>query len=84
MSEITNFQNTPLNVNIEANRKFAYCTCGHSDTFPSCDGSHRTYGGKPIKLTLEKDQKLTLCRCGESKNLPHCDGSHLSHKNSNA
>jgi len=76
MSKTTHFQNSPLKVTIEANKKFAYCTCGHSDTFPNCNGAHKIYGGKPIKFTLEKEETLTLCRCGESKNLPHCDGSH--------
>ena len=84
MSEITNFKNSPLKIKVEANKKFAYCACGHSDIFPSCDGSHKTYGGNPIKFTLDKEQELTLCRCGKSKNAPHCDGSHLKHKNSNA
>ena len=78
MSETTQFQNSPLNVTIEANQKFAYCRCGHGDTFPLCDGAHRTYGGKPLKFTPEIRQELTLCRCGKSKELPHCDGTHLA------
>ncbi len=77
MSETTNFQGSPLNVTIKAGKKFAYCACGHSDKFPECDGSHKTYGGKPLKFTLDESQEVTLCRCGTSKNLPYCDGSHL-------
>jgi len=77
MSQATHFQNSPLKVTIEADKKFAYCRCGHSETFPRCDGSHNTYGGKPLKFTLEQEETLLLCRCGKSKNLPHCDGSHL-------
>jgi len=48
MSELTNFQDTPLKTTVKAGKKFAYCTCGHSNIFPSCDGSHRAYGGKPL------------------------------------
>ncbi len=77
MSESTHFQNTPLKTTVQANKKFAYCSCGHSGQFPKCDGAHKTYGGKPIKFTLDRDKELLLCRCGKSKALPHCDGTHL-------
>jgi len=77
MSETTKFQNAPLKLTIEAHQKFAYCSCGHSDIFPSCDGSHRVYGGKPVKFTLEETEEVTLCRCGASADKPYCDGSHL-------
>jgi CDGSH-type Zn-finger protein len=78
MSETTHYQNSPLTTTIKAGQKFAYCTCGHSNKFPSCDGAHKSYGGKPIKFILVQDQEVTLCRCGNSNNLPYCDSSHLS------
>ena len=78
MSETTNFQNTPLKMTLKAGKKFAYCTCGHANTFPNCDGSHRTYGGKPIKFTPEKETEVMICRCGKSKELPYCDSSHIN------
>ena len=56
--------------------RYAYCTCGHADTFPYCDGTHVKKGGKPIKFTLDEPEEVILCRCGRSKELPYCDGSH--------
>ena len=77
MSEKKHFQKTPLTLTLHAGKKFAYCDCGHAESFPSCDGSHRTHGGKPLKFTLEETKEVTLCRCGDSADKPYCDGSHL-------
>jgi CDGSH-type Zn-finger protein len=76
MSEKTHFINEPLKASLEAGFKYAYCTCGHADTFPYCDGTHVKKGGKPIKFTLDEPEEVILCRCGRSKELPYCDGSH--------
>jgi CDGSH-type Zn-finger protein len=77
MSIQKHFIDAPLKTELEADVKYAYCSCGHSDKFPYCDGSHDTYGGKPLKFTLEKKKEVWLCRCGRSTNKPYCDGSHL-------
>jgi len=84
MAEKTQFQNSPYRITVEAHQKFAYCRCGHADSFPLCDGAHRTYGSKPLKFTPDKTQKLTLCRCGNSKTVPHCDGTHLTSESTHA
>ena len=70
------FQDTPIKVTLDAGVKFAYCTCGLSETMPYCNGTHRGTEFKPIKWTPATNEELWLCRCGKSKNKPHCDGSH--------
>jgi len=72
----THFENLPLKVSLEANFKYAYCTCGLSDKFPFCDGNHRNTEFKPIKFSVDVDTDKWICRCGRSGRKPYCDGSH--------
>jgi CDGSH-type Zn-finger protein len=71
------FINSPAITALKANIKFAYCTCGLSETLPLCNGSHRGTEFKPIKITPEHDIQINLCRCSKSNTKPECDGSHL-------
>jgi CDGSH-type Zn-finger protein len=71
MSIQKHFIDAPLKTELEADVRYACCSCGY------CDSSHNTYGGKPLKFTLEKKKAVWLCRCGRSANKPYCDGSHL-------
>ena len=36
------------------------CTCGKSDNFPFCDGSHKGTGKGPEKLTLEETTTIPV------------------------
>lgn len=64
-------------VKLEEGKNYAYCTCGHSETMPFCDGAHKVKGGgTPIRFKAEKDGDIALCGCGKSANKPYCDGSH--------
>jgi CDGSH-type Zn-finger protein len=38
------------------------CSCGKSDNFPFCDGSHKGSGKGPEKLELEETTTLTVER----------------------
>lgn len=38
------------------------CSCGKSENFPFCDGSHKGTGKGPEKLSLEEKTTLTIER----------------------
>ncbi|WP_344927616.1 CDGSH iron-sulfur domain-containing protein [Aquimarina addita] len=67
----------PIACQLEANKNYAWCSCGHSKDQPFCDGTHRKEGGTPPKIfTVEENQKAYICSCKLTKNPPFCDGSH--------
>lgn len=76
MSQEIRFTDMPLKASLKVGVKYAYCTCGHSEKFPHCDGSHREVGGEPIKFTVKANTDAWLCQCGRSGRKPYCDGSH--------
>jgi CDGSH-type Zn-finger protein len=69
----------PQSVQVEKNKNYAWCTCGHSEKQPFCDGKHKTIEGlpfKPMVVQFEEDKEVWFCQCKQSKNPPFCDGSH--------
>ncbi len=72
----TKFQNEPFKASLDADTEYWYCTCGLSETFPFCDGSHKGTDKLPIKFSVKGDTDKWLCRCGRSGHKPYCDGSH--------
>ena len=67
----------PIPCQLEANKKYSWCTCGHGDDQPFCDGSHRAAKATPpMVFTVEEDKEAYLCTCKLTKNPPYCDGSH--------
>ncbi|MGA0333307.1 MAG: CDGSH iron-sulfur domain-containing protein [Kiritimatiellia bacterium] len=66
----------PVEVQLTAGEEIWFCTCGHSENQPFCDGSHKKSGFSPLGFTPEKSGSAWLCQCKQSKNLPFCDGSH--------
>jgi len=66
----------PLAVELEEGKKYAWCTCGLSESQPFCDGQHKGKGMSPQVFTAEKTETKHLCTCKETKNGPFCDGSH--------
>jgi CDGSH-type Zn-finger protein len=53
-----------------------FCTCGHSQGQPFCDGSHKGTGFAPLKVDLAEAKTVAWCGCKHSKNGAFCDGSH--------
>ena len=74
MSEIKKF--SPIEVTLEANRQYYWCSCGLSNSHPFCDGSHKGSSTAPYALTVTETKEVWLCGCLQSKNLPYCDGTH--------
>jgi len=71
-------ENFPVEVELEAGKKYAWCTCGESAKQPYCDGAHKGTDFAPLIFTAEETQKKWLCQCKKTKKIPFCDGSHSS------
>ncbi len=66
----------PVKVELEAGKKYFFCTCGQSDNQPFCNGAHKGSGFAPKAFVAEKDGPAFLCQCKQTNNAPFCDGSH--------
>lgn len=68
--------NAPIKVSIEEGKKYAWCTCGLSETQPLCDGAHRGTDFTPKKFVAEETKDVWLCTCKQTDNPGFCDGAH--------
>ena len=68
----------PIAVEVEAGKKYFFCSCGESANQPFCDGAHSGTDFQPLAFTAEKTGKAYLCQCKKSSNAPYCNGSHSS------
>ena len=66
----------PVVVELEAGKRYAFCSCGLSKDQPFCDGSHKGSPFKPHLFTAESSEKQWLCMCKRTGNVPFCDGTH--------
>lgn len=73
---MTNWQGKPFQLDVEAGKSKAFCTCGKTATAPFCDGSHVGTAFKPTVVKFDEAKTVWPCGCGKSGNLPFCDGSH--------
>ncbi len=69
-------QKGPYPVEIEAGKKYYWCTCGLSQTQPFCDGTHKGTGLKSLCFEEGQGETVYLCGCKHTKTPPFCDGSH--------
>lgn len=67
---------SPRAIELEADKRYAFCTCGHSENQPFCDGSHKITSFTPHVFTAEKTGRAWLCMCKRTGNVPFCDGAH--------
>lgn len=65
-------------VDLEADKKYAWCSCNRSSDQPFCNGSHAGTEKKPMVFSIKEGKKVALCRCKATKNPPFCDGTHAS------
>ena len=68
----------PKQVEIEAGKKYAYCTCGLSENQPFCDGKHKGTDFVPMVFEAETSETAYYCQCKHTGNAPKCDGTHKS------
>ncbi|XP_068027369.1 LOW QUALITY PROTEIN: CDGSH iron-sulfur domain-containing protein 3, mitochondrial-like [Melanerpes formicivorus] len=68
----------PFAVELKAGKKYAWCSCGHSEKQPFCDGAHKKAapGASPLRFTAEEDGTAWLCGCKRTRTPPYCDGTH--------
>ena len=76
MPEAKIAQKKPMAVELEAGKKYAWCTCGASSNQPFCDGAHKGSGFSPQIFTAEETKTAYLCACKATGNGPFCDGAH--------
>ena len=69
---------SPIPVEFEEGKTYAWCTCGESKNQPFCDGAHKGSDFAPLKVTATESKKVFLCTCKHSKNSCYCDGTHKS------
>ncbi|NQV78797.1 MAG: CDGSH iron-sulfur domain-containing protein [Lutibacter sp.] len=67
---------SPIAIELEEGKRYAWCTCGLSENQPLCDGKHKGQGMSPQVFVAEKTETKHFCTCKETKNGPFCDGSH--------
>ena len=75
MSEPVIAQKTPLVQKAEPGTYY-WCACGHSQSQPFCDGSHKGTGLGPRMVDIAEAKTVAWCGCKHSKTAPFCDGSH--------
>ncbi len=76
MTEPVIASKTPYPVEVEAGKKYFWCSCGKSAQQPFCDGSHQGSDFTPLPFTADADKTLYFCGCKRTANAPLCDGSH--------
>ena len=67
---------SPIRVELEAGKKYFWCSCGESANQPWCDGSHKGSSFSPILLEVEETKMAGMCTCKQSANGPFCNGAH--------
>ena len=68
---------SPIPVDLEAGKVYAWCACGSSSNQPFCDGSHSGSEFTPKVFTAEETKTVYMCQCKQTDNPGFCDGSHL-------
>ncbi len=75
----------PFKVDVEAGKKYFWCSCGLSQNQPFCDGSHKAYKNadgtsamKSVVYEALESKRVYFCGCKHSKNGVLCDGAHNS------
>lgn len=64
----------PIAVEVEAGKKYNWCSCGKSGRPPLCD--REDCGDKSLIYQAELTEEVYFCNCKQTQNPPFCDGSH--------
>lgn len=69
---------SPIRIELEEGKKYAWCTCGESSNQPWCDGAHKGSEFSPKVFVAEETKTVSMCTCKHTKNPGFCDGAHKS------
>lgn len=67
---------SPIVIDAEKDKNYAWCTCGLSEKKHLCDGKHSGSEYSPLIFKEEEERKIALCTCKQTSNPPYCDGAH--------
>ncbi len=74
---------SPFAVEVEAGKKYFWCSCGLSQKQPFCDGAHKAHKNedgtsimKSVVYEASQSGVVYFCGCKHSKNGVLCDGTH--------
>jgi len=80
-------QKGSFRIEVEAGKKYSWCSCGLSSKQPFCDGAHKAFKNsdgtsimKSVSYVAEDNKTVYFCGCKHSKNGMFCDGSHSTLK----
>lgn len=76
MAKPTIADKQPKPVELEAGKKYAWCSCGDSSNQPFCDGSHSGSEFTPVVFVAENSETKYMCMCKQSSSPTFCDGTH--------
>ena len=65
----------PAVLELEAG-SYHWCSCGHSNKQPFCDGSHKGTGLNSISYEAAATETKYFCSCKHTRKQPFCDGTH--------
>ncbi len=70
-------QKAPYKIELEAGKKYWWCSCGKSANQPFCDGAHKGSGMKAVLVEPQETKTYYMCGCKYAKDgSAFCDGSH--------
>jgi len=78
MEEPISAGKSPIAVQLEEGKTYAWCSCGKSSKQPFCDGSHKGSSFVPKVFVATETKTAYLCACKKTKNPGFCDGTHKS------
>ncbi|WP_052599220.1 CDGSH iron-sulfur domain-containing protein [Aureispira sp. CCB-QB1] len=67
---------SPMPVELEAGKTYAWCSCGQSSNQPWCDGTHQPTNFTPVVFKAEETKTAYMCNCKHSGTPQFCDGTH--------
>jgi len=77
MKNVRKAGDAPIPCQLEADKNYAWCSCGFSSDQPFCNGNHKKEDGTdPVIFKVEEAKEAYLRTCKQTKNPPYCDGSH--------
>jgi len=65
MTDFKIAQTEPVKFSVQKGERYSFCTCGHSEKMPLCDGAHREKapGKRSYKYEAANSGDIWLCPC---------------------